>query len=132
MRASTKQPPLSRNKWYQLGVPMDREMKKNLRNRSNKLNAEQLDSLKTMGIKLSSSNTEKEAVKLAKRVCKYHYQPAPSGIKKAKPGHINKREHLQNVLIYAAKIQKFSNDDHNWVGSNRARKRLARGGNFKG
>lgn len=103
--------------------PIDIRAKVQLRNRSLPLSDKQLSNLKKMKIKLSRKNTEKEAVKIAKRtvtgrnnyiidaeVTKFR-RKRPRG----KPKRITKREHTMNQLNYMI-----------FLGSKRAEKELAK------
>lgn len=92
----------------QCGVPVDIIGKKILRNRSISLTNAQRHVLKQMGVKVDKSTTEKEAVKLVKRIVTFESAYGDKNYistwtrkkRKAKPKNISKRQHKANVLMY--------------------------------
>jgi len=112
----------TRRRYHECGVPMNVEMKKQLRNRSMLLSSDQRNVLRKMGINIDKTITEKQAVKIAKRICgpETNYRVNPEGSKlfrkriAAKPKSVTARQ---------AKIEVLAHRIEN--GSKQAVKRLA-------
>jgi len=115
--------PSTRRRPHECGVPINVEMKEQLRNRSLPLTNAQRHVLKQMGVKVDKNATEKEAVMLVKRICgpETNYRVNPEGSKlfrkrrRDKPKGISARQHMTNVLMYREEN-----------GSKRASKELAK------
>jgi len=112
-----------RTKFYHCGIPVDTEAKALLRKRSIKISNAQRHVLRQMGVRVDKKTTEKDAVKLIKRIVTFksaygdpnHIAVDSRRPHRAKPKRLTERQHLVNVLVNAA-----------GNGSNRAAKNLAR------
>jgi hypothetical protein len=114
--------PSRRNKPHQCGLPVDTTVKSRLRNRSQPLTSEQRGVVKRMNIKPTKNMTEKEAVKVLKRIVTGETNYTISGISNLvqkrpspKPKRVSRRQHKMSVLL-----EKVDN------GSNTAAKNLQR------
>jgi len=121
----------------QCGMPSDIRAKKQLRNRSMPLTDTQRQVLNKMGIRLSRNATEKDAVKIAKRICSFdkNYKE-PGHISQwtrkghsAKPKAITARQHRISLYLHrmATPFTTIVNDEvirHS--GSKRAEKMLSK------
>ena len=114
MKISLKQS--RRQKPYQCGVPVNTTEKTSLRNRSLPLSSEQRDSVKKMHVKLKPNMTEKEAVKILKRIVTFesayddpaYISPWVRKVKRAKPKRVSDRQAKIEVLIHRAEKSKPS------------------------
>lgn len=99
-----------RTKFYQCGLPVNTETKKHLRNRSIKLSNAQRHVLRQMGVRVDKGTSEKDAVKLVKRIVTFESAYADKKylskwtrkMKKPKPKRVSHRQFRINALVHTA------------------------------
>lgn len=123
---------------HQTGVPVDTVLKARLRHRSAVLTTVQLEVLKKMGVDTKEMSTEKEAVKIAKRIVNFESNyDAPGYIspwrrkvksKYSNPVTMSKRQARIEVLMHRMDTPHTTTDSEGnttkHAGSKRAAKQL--------